>query len=65
MSFDEEYIDPHGECAAEIHRLQSENTRLREVLGEIVDPFGNGNAYDVSPHKIARARSLLQKYGRE
>lgn len=23
MSFDEEYIDPHGECAAEIRRLQS------------------------------------------
>jgi hypothetical protein len=34
MSFDEEYIDPHGECAAEIHRLQAENAALKAEVAE-------------------------------
>jgi hypothetical protein len=39
MSFDEQPDgDPHGECAAEIHRLETENKRLRafaqDVIGE-------------------------------
>ena len=29
MSFDEEYVDPHGECAAEIARLKDELFALR------------------------------------
>lgn len=28
--------DPHGECAAEIHRLESEVVRLRTALNEVV-----------------------------
>lgn len=36
MSFDEEYIDPHGECAAEIHRLQSVNADLLAALKALV-----------------------------
>ncbi len=32
MSFDEEPPDPHGECAAEIHRLETENADLRKQL---------------------------------
>jgi hypothetical protein len=27
--FDEEHVDPHGECAAEIHRLQAKNAALK------------------------------------
>lgn len=28
--------NPHGECAAEIHRLEAEITRLRTALHEVV-----------------------------
>ena len=28
--------NPHGECAAEIHRLESEVVRLRTALNEVV-----------------------------
>ena len=31
MSFDEEYIDPHGECAHEIARLKAEVSRLLKI----------------------------------
>ena len=37
MSFYEEDLDPHGECAAEIHRLQFEVERLRRVLQKITE----------------------------
>jgi hypothetical protein len=30
MSFDEEHIDPHVECAAEIHRLQAALSAAKE-----------------------------------
>ena len=29
--------DPHGECAAEIHRLEAENAALREWIAECRD----------------------------
>lgn len=29
--------DPHGECAAEIHRLEAENAALREWIEECRD----------------------------
>lgn len=35
MPFDEEELDPHGECAAEINRLKAEIAALRKVL----EPF--------------------------
>ena len=34
--FDEQPEDPHSECAAEIHRLEAEITRLRTALNEVV-----------------------------
>lgn len=37
MSFDEEHLDPHGECAAEIHRLQAENASLAAQLAVACD----------------------------
>ena len=38
MMFDEEPDgDPHGECAAEIHRLKEENKRLRIALQMIAE----------------------------
>lgn len=36
MSFDEEYIDPHGECAHEINRLKEELKAAREVLKQVM-----------------------------
>ena len=37
MMFDEQPDgNPHGECAAEIHRLEAEITRLRAALNEVV-----------------------------
>ncbi len=35
MPFDEEELDPHGECAAEIKRLAEDNAKLRSAL----EPF--------------------------
>ena len=36
--FDEQHDgDPHGECAAEIHRLEAENAALREWIAECRD----------------------------
>ena len=37
MMFDEQPDGtPHGECAAEIHRLEAEVVRLRTALNEVV-----------------------------
>ena len=37
MMFDEQPDDdPHGECSAEIHRLEAEVARLRTALHEVV-----------------------------
>ena len=37
MMFDEQPDgNPHGECAAELHRLESEAVRLRTALNEVV-----------------------------
>ena len=37
MMFDEQPDgNPHGECVAEIHRLEAEITRLRTALNEVV-----------------------------
>lgn len=39
MPFDEEELDPHGECAAEIARLQSDRALLIElVLDDTLTP---------------------------
>jgi len=35
MPFDEEELDPHGECKAEIERLRHDIERLRADLGDI------------------------------
>ncbi len=32
MAFDEEELDPHGECKAEIDRLTAENEQLMEQI---------------------------------
>lgn len=37
--FDEEHIDPHGECATEITRLTAEGKAMRLALEEIVNPL--------------------------
>lgn len=41
MSFDEEYIDPHDECAHEIARLKAEvatlHSRLKQARGEVIE----------------------------
>ena len=34
--FDEQHEDSHGECAAEIHRLEAEVERLTAALKEVV-----------------------------
>ena len=31
MPFDEEELDPHGECAAEIKRLQTDNQEIMRI----------------------------------
>ena len=37
MMFDEQPDgNPHGECAAEIHRLEAEITRLRTAINDVV-----------------------------
>jgi len=36
-SFDEEHIDPHGECAAEIRHLQAERDSLAAQLAVAVE----------------------------
>jgi hypothetical protein len=36
MSFDEEYVDPHGECAAEIDRLRASVAELEAALEKSV-----------------------------
>jgi hypothetical protein len=33
--FDEEHVDPHGECAAEIHRLQAKNAALKAEVAQL------------------------------
>ena len=33
MSFDEEYLDPHGECAHEIARLKSNGDYILDLAG--------------------------------
>jgi hypothetical protein len=47
--FDEEHVDPHGECAAEIHRLQAKNAALkaevasfRSVCSRALSSLGRG-----------------------
>jgi len=41
--FDEEPDgDPHGECAAEIHRLEAENSELLDLLAIIFNAYENG-----------------------
>lgn len=41
MSFDEEILDPHGECKFEIDRLTRENQTLREQNAEMRRTFGS------------------------
>lgn len=51
--FDEEPEgDPHGQCAAEIHRLTEENERLRKALQLSSDGAG----------KVASKRFLFREY---
>ena len=53
--FDEEPDgDPHGECAAEIHRLRAEVERLRGALGGIRD-----RDFKLSDAKRRAQRALL------
>ena len=43
--FDEEPDgDPHGECAAEIHRLEAENKELLDLLEMMIDAYEDGPA---------------------
>jgi len=44
MSFDEEYIDPHGECAHEIKCLQEKVKRLEADLQKVSDSHTNLHA---------------------
>lgn len=46
MPFDEEELDPHGECAAEIARLRAERDWLRwglEEIGRCTEPRAGNN----------------------
>ena len=57
--FDEEPDgDPHGECAAEIHRLQSLNKKLADVLQAIIN---DGLHCDVVPHLHRMAVEVLSE----
>lgn len=67
MSFDEEYIDPHGECAAEIKRLRGAladiAAKADEAMG-VVEARLTGSLKNIIVHKLdgvrANARAALQ-----
>jgi predicted subunit of tRNA(5-methylaminomethyl-2-thiouridylate) methyltransferase len=52
--------DPHGECAAEIHRLQRLNAELLEILHAIIN---DGVHCDVVPHLHSKAVEAIAKSG--
>lgn len=44
MPFDEEELDPHGECTAEIHRLREEIAALKRDLLKAVERWQKAEA---------------------
>lgn len=48
--------DPHGECAAEIHRLQEINAQLLDVAKHLVRWHDQ-----LTPSDIARAKAVIEK----
>ena len=54
MSFDEEYLDPHGECAHEIARLKADNERLLAENAEMRRTFGSHPLFDEQREKYAK-----------
>lgn len=58
--------DPHGECAAEIHRLQAEVTRLREVLADAratifdLQDYESGNPDESPGSELAHIDAVLR-----
>lgn len=47
MTFDEEYLDPHGECANEISRLKEINAELLAAL-KLWEAYDNCDEADFS-----------------
>jgi hypothetical protein len=74
MSFDEEYIDAHGECAAEIERLRAAEAvlanqleRANRIIGWMMPYIGNmcppdRGLFDLNEHCCD---NKIPEYGRE
>jgi len=75
--FDEEYLDPHGECTAEIRRLEAERDqitaeveRLREIIRHVIGsvrvsahiPFWSSVGFALKTDK-AQAMALCEEFG--
>ncbi len=57
MPFDEEELDPHGECAVEIKRLQAEVESKSEQIGKL---YKVCNERDVLKNLLGRARHHIE-----
>jgi hypothetical protein len=59
LSFDEEELDPHGECAHEIARLKAECTSLEEIVR------ARNVQFECFEQQIERLRAMVKQYASE
>lgn len=65
MSFDEEYLDPHGECATEITRLKAENEALRKFYAawKEIKEYGGRYTMDMAEAEIEIDAAIEKERG--